>query len=65
MWATWHYYGIFYLAAVLVAALPLADFAKITRKLCAPLVTVFVVAAFFHTIIYPMAWSSTIRNHTY
>jgi C-terminal processing protease CtpA/Prc len=65
MWATWHYYGIFYLASVLLAALPLADFAKITRKLCAPLVTAFAVAAFFHTIIYPMAWSSTIRNHTY
>ena len=65
MWATWHYYGIFYLASVLLAALPLADFAKITRKLCAPLVTAFAAAAFFHTIIYPMAWSSTIRNHTY
>ena len=64
-WATWHYYGIFYLASALLALQPLADFTKITRKICAPLITVFAIAAFFHTISFPMAWSSNLRNHTY
>ncbi len=65
VWATWHFYGIFYLAAALIALLPVFDLIRITRKIFPPFVVVFAVAALFHTAIYPMAWSSALRNHTH
>ncbi|MCR4940898.1 MAG: S41 family peptidase [Treponemataceae bacterium] len=64
-WATWHYYGIFYLAAFLIALQPLSDLHPVSRKIYAPLVTIFAAAAFFHTLVFPMAVSSAIRNHTH
>ena len=64
-WATWHYYGIFYLAAVLIAFLPICDMNRITRKIFPPFTVVFAVAALLHTLIFPMAWSSALRNHSH
>ena len=64
-WATWYYYGIFYLAAALIALLPLCDLNRITRKIFPPFTVVFAVAALLHTLIYPMAWSSALRNHSH
>lgn len=64
-WATWHYYGIFYLAAFLLALLPLSDLHPIPRKIYAPFVTLFAAAAFLHTLIFPMAICSATRNHTH
>ena len=64
-WATWHYYGIFYLAAALIAFLPICDINRITRKVFPPFTVVFAVAALLHTLIFPMAWSSALRNHSH
>ena len=64
-WATWHYYGIFYLASALIALLPICDLNRITRKVFPPFTAVFAVAALLHTLIFPMAWSSALRNHTH